>query len=89
MELLYSKFIAAAHRHGLPKRFAQLGRVSMAAVGILGTLTASLVGFLVGSANTSEKEDNSAEGDLTGVYNFRTRKFDNGTDPYGWYEEDL
>ena len=28
-------------------------------------------------------------GDITGVYNFRTRKFDNGTDPYGWYEEDM
>lgn len=24
-----------------------------------------------------------------GVYNFRTGKMDNGTDPYGWYEEDM
>ena len=24
-----------------------------------------------------------------GEYNFRTRKMDNGSDPYGWYEEDM
>ncbi len=89
MELLFSKFTAAAHKHGLPKRFAQLGRASVAALGFLGTLITSLVGLLAACADTSEKDDDTTEGDLTGVYNFRTRKFDNGTDPYGWYEEDL
>ncbi len=47
------------------------------------------IGLLAESAITSEEDENSEEGDLTGDYNFRTRKFDNGTDPYGWYEEDL
>lgn len=48
----------------------------------------ALVGLLAASADSSEEED-TREGGLTGVYNFRTRKYDNGTDPHGWYEEDL
>lgn len=47
------------------------------------------VGLLVARAETSEIEDSFAEGDLTGVFDFRTHRYDNGTDPYGWYEEDL
>ncbi len=52
-------------------------------------LLIGFVGFLASSADTSEEEENIEEDYLIGVYNFRTRKFDNGTDPYGWYEEDL
>ena len=48
-----------------------------------------LIGLLAEGAIASEDDANSEEGDLTGDYNFRTRKFDNGTDPYGWYEDDL
>ena len=47
------------------------------------------IGLLAESTITSEEDENADDGDLTGDYNFRTRKFDNGTDPYGWYEEDL
>ena len=46
-------------------------------------------GLLAESTITSNEDENADEGDLTGDYNFRTCKFDNGTDPYGWYEEDL
>ena len=48
-----------------------------------------LIGLLAEAASTSEDDADSEGGDLTGDYNFRTRKFDNGTDPYGWYEDDL
>ena len=47
------------------------------------------ISLMAKSTITSEEDENAEEGDLTGDYNFRTRKFDNGTDPYGWYEEDL
>ena len=50
-------------------------------------LVAGLIGLLAAGVVKSEEGD-SEEGDLTGDYNFRTREFDNGTDPYGWYEED-
>lgn len=57
-------------------------------IGVMSKLVAGLIGLLAAGVVTSE-EDDSEDGDLTGNYNFRTRKFDNGTDPYGWYEEDL
>ena len=49
----------------------------------------SLIGLLAEAAITSEDDADSEAGDLTGDYNFHTRKFDNGTDPYGWYEGDV
>ena len=88
MELLFSKFTAAALRHGLPKRFVQLGRVSVAAVGVLGSLTAGLVGLLAASAETSDDDGATANAARGGALNFRTGKFDDGTDPAGWYEDD-
>jgi len=36
----------------------------------------------------TEQNQIDGDGDLTGVFNFRTRQFDNGTDPHGWYEDD-
>ncbi len=62
--------------------------VLKAIIGVTSKLVAGLIGLLAAGVVTSE-EDDSEDGDLTGNYNFRTRKFDNGTDPYGWYEEDL
>ena len=34
------------------------------------------------------KKRGSRESDLTGEYNYRTGRLDDGTDPYGWYERD-
>ena len=62
--------------------------VLKAIIGVTSKLVAGLIGLLAAGVVTSE-EDDSEGGDLTGNYNFRTRKFDNGTDPYGWYEDDL
>ena len=58
-------------------------------VGVISKVVMGFVSLLAASTVTSEDEDSTEDGDLTGAYNFRTRKFDNGTDPYGWYEEDL
>ena len=65
-----------------------LVKVGGAAIGLVVALLATFRD-LFANADTPNREDNSQEGDLTGDYNFLTRKFDNGTDPYGWYEEDL
>lgn len=81
--------ISVIRKDGAVAYFAQFARM-MKWIGItLVGFTSALVGLFAASADTSEKEDDITEGDLTGVYNFRTRKYDNGTDPYGWYEEDL
>ena len=47
------------------------------------------IGLLADAVIIREDETDAEDGYLTGDYNFRTRKFDNGTDPYGWYEEDI
>ncbi len=67
----------------------QFGKFILFIARLLSKLVMGLIGLLAASADTSEEEGNTEEGDLIGVYNFRTRKYDNGTDPYGWYEEDL
>lgn len=71
---------------------ACLGGILTGAKAIIGAMSLFVMGFiglLAEPAIISEDDAASEEGDLTGDYNFRTRKFDNGTDPYGWYEDDL
>jgi len=85
MELLFSKFTAVAQRHDLPKHFAQLGCVGVAAVGALGALTASLVGLLASSVVTARSGDALKDSLDGGELNYRTGKLDDGTDPAGWY----
>jgi hypothetical protein len=84
---LYS--ISVIRRDGPVAYFAKFARMMKLIGSILVSFVGALVGLLATNANTSEREDDDTDGDLTGDYNFRTRKYDNGTDPYGWYEEDL
>lgn len=47
-----------------------------------------VLGFFAASAETTSanhKSDNAARG---GEFNFRTEMFDDGTDSFGWYEDD-
>lgn len=60
-----------------------------AIVGITSLFVMSLIGLLTSAAIARDDDTDSEDGYLSGDYNFRTRKFDNGTDPYGWYEEDM
>jgi len=46
------------------------------------------VGFLF-SANDGDDRTLSEGSDLFGEHNFRTGNMDSGSDPDGWYEEDL
>ena len=59
-----------------------------AIAGALTGFATSLLGLLAVSAktgNATEASDNAARG---GILNHRTGKFDDGTDPSGWYEQD-
>ena len=80
--------VRTVRRSGIGRHIKGLLFAVKAAVGTMSRLVVGLVGLLATGVVTSE-ENGSEQGDLTGDYNFRTRKFDNGTDPYGWYEEDL
>lgn len=44
------------------------------------------VGFLAGSVEPADAQEDQFNGAFKGgSYNYRTRKFDDGTDPIGWY----
>lgn len=85
---LFVYSILVIRRDGAAAYFARLYRKVKWIGATLAGFAGALVGLLAAGADTSE-DDDTHEGDLTGVYNFRTHKYDNGTDPYGWYEEDL
>ena len=81
--------IRAVRSAGFTGFLSGLLLIVKATIAVMIKLVFGFASFLASSADTSEEEDNAEEDYLTGVYNFRTRKYDNGTDPYGWYEEDL
>ena len=64
--------------------------VLMAGIGIHASLGLfiSAVRIFALSARTPKPEDEISSSILGGVLNYRTRKLDDGTDPYGWYEQD-
>jgi hypothetical protein len=50
----------------------------------------SVVGLFFPPSESFGRERATHEGtELFGEYNFRTHEMDAGTDPYGWYEEDM
>ena len=55
---------------------------------LIAGIMSSVVGFLVAAADTPENNDNGPDSLSRGVLNYRTGKLDDGTDPYGWYEND-
>ena len=46
------------------------------------------IGNVAASAHLPEDERRSRDSDLFGVYNYRSGRLDDGTDPVGWYEQD-
>ncbi len=44
------------------------------------------IGFFAGGVDTADTQEDHFQGACKGgSYNYRTRKFDDGTDPIGWY----
>jgi len=84
--LAYS--VTIIYKLGFTTYLKMIGQMGKAISGALTRFATSLIGLLAASAQTSSSSTEK-KSDITGVYNFRTRKFDNGTDPNGWYEEDL
>ena len=59
-------------------------------VGAMSTIVVDFVGLLASYIDTPDEEENdvSAGAYRGGTLNYRTGKLDDGTDPYGWYEQD-
>ncbi len=49
---------------------------------------AGLVGLLAESTKVPDTNDATNHAVRGGILNYRTGKLDDGTDPYGWYEND-
>ena len=49
---------------------------------------ASFVGLLAEGAKVPDTNDATNHAVRGGILNYRTGKLDDGTDPYGWYEND-
>lgn len=58
------------------------------AVGVVAALFDALRGMLASTGNAPEDQRSVQDADLVGDYNFRTQRFDSGTDPAGWYEDE-
>ena len=64
------------------------GRTALDIIKAMTKLGTGILGLFAESAKTvdsNETSDNSVSG---GSFNYHTEKFDDGTDPVGWYERD-
>ncbi|MCB1880518.1 MAG: hypothetical protein KDI54_10745 [Gammaproteobacteria bacterium] len=70
----------------MSKLTTRTGRMMVAIAKWIG----SVVGLLFYQSVSDSRNRAEHEGsELFGEYNFRTGELDAGTDPYGWYEEDM
>ena len=77
------------------KRYRILGiaqlllKVGGVAVGLIFALLATLRDLFVAADSQTEDDRPIQDCDLIGDYNHRTQRFDSGTDPAGWYEDNM
>lgn len=58
-------------------------------VGIVFALIATLRDLFAAADSQTQSDRPMQDCDLIGDYNHRTQRFDSGTDPAGWYEDDV
>ncbi len=80
--------ITCIYKLGFTTYLKLLGQLGKAIVGALARLAGSLISLLGASAKTNAKNAETANAARGGIFNHRTGKFDDGTDPAGWYERD-
>ena len=65
-------------------------KVGSVAVGLAFVLIATLRDLFAASDSRMQDDHRSIQdSDVIGDYNSRTQQFDSGTDPAGWYEDEL
>ena len=63
-------------------------KVGGIALGLVFALIATFRDLLATADSQSQDDRSIQDSDLIGDYNFRTQRFDSGTDPAGWYEDE-
>jgi hypothetical protein len=84
--LAYS--VTIIYKLGFTTYLKMIGQMGKTIAGALAKFAASLMGLLAVSAKTGTGTEASANAARGGILNHRTGKFDDGTDPAGWYEQD-
>ncbi len=79
-----SKSRPAMKTKKLLRNFGSIGIA--AAIALCGVVREALA--LLTGGEEKINEFGPHESDVTGEYNYRTGRLDDGTDPYGWYERD-
>jgi hypothetical protein len=73
-------------------KISAVGKLALAiggvAAGFLAALFDAFRGLIASTDATSQEQRSIQDADLVGDYNFRTQRFDSGTDPAGWYEDE-
>ena len=64
-------------------------KVGGVAAGLLFALIATFRDLFAATGSQTQDDRSIQDSDLIGDYNFRTQQFDSGTDPAGWYEDEL
>jgi len=59
------------------------------AVGLVFALLATFRDLFAAADSRTQSDRPIQDCDLIGDYNHRTQQFDSGTDPAGWYEDDM
>jgi len=84
--IIYS--VTAIRRIGSVAYFKAVGQLCKGIAKALGAFATALIGLLASSTKTSDANEASENAARGGVLNYRTGKFDDGTDAAGWYEKD-
>ena len=80
--------VTTIHRIGSVAYFKTVGQICKGIAKALGAFATALLGLLASSTKTSDANEASENAARGGVLNYRTRRFDDGTDAAGWYEKD-
>jgi hypothetical protein len=75
------------------RKISQIGQFAIKVCGIAAGLLIALLDTLREAFAVADSVDDTdrpiQDSDLVGDYNFRTQQFDSGTDPAGWYEDEI
>ena len=76
------------NRHRTLRIGQSLLKIGGVAMGLVVALIATFRDLFAASDSPTQDNRSIQDSDLIGDYNFRTQRFDSGTDPAGWYEEE-
>jgi len=85
---VFAYSVTAIRRNGSAVYFKAVGQIFSAFGKVVSVFTTTLIGFLASATRTSDSNKASENAACGGVLNYRTGKFDDGTDAGGWYEKD-